>query len=239
MLGNVADDELARKFRNYMADGMRQAVLEPSAVSTSLAHLGFQAGTWGGEIMRTVTQYLPFAMAVYQKTFARLTHGYGEKGLLQNPFNGGLSTGQQHMIHMMMLGTFAAAAGTMMKDTFRGREPALFDPVAFATPNNMARIFMQTGMLPVMDGWLADGGFSVPMGPAPQKILQASQINSGAKATTFVLDNLPFIDVMPFMHEAKKAVAATVLDDIYGAAWQKRLLWFEEHRGGGSFIHPL
>jgi hypothetical protein len=239
MLGNLADADLSRKFRNYLNEGMRSAVLEPNSASTSLAHLGFKAGTWEGEIARTVTQYLSFSMAVYQKTFARLMNGYGEKGLLHNPLNGGLSLGQQHMLVMSVLGIGSAAMGITMKDMFKGREPVLFDPVQFTKPSNMARIVAQAGMFPILDEWLVSGGPSLPVGPTVNLASKAAGIRSKSDVVNFALDSTPLIDTLPLVHEAKKALMATMFQDFYATAWEHRLAWFEEERGGGSFIHPI
>jgi hypothetical protein len=64
-------------------------------------------------------------------------------------------------------------------------------------------------------------------------------LNSGTKAANFVMDNIPLIDTIPMMHEAKKAVMASIFDDTYGEYWNNRLAWFEENRGQGFLTEPI
>jgi hypothetical protein len=244
MLGSVSDRKLAQKLRNMMVDTMNQAVLVPSAQTTSLIHLGTKAGTWEGELLRTSTQYAAFALAVYQKTWARFVNGYGDQGLWRNPItNGGLTTGQYHAIQMLAIGLGTATLGVALKDMWKGREPVTLTSDVFMM-GNMERVVMQSGFFPILDNFLINPSADafLPSGPAVGKLDSLNDFirepNSFSSAS-FLMDNIPIIDMAPMMHEFKKALLTTMLYDFYGQAYESRLLWYEQERGQSIYPQPL
>jgi len=105
-----------------MDDFMRQAILEPDATSQIFGRGWAQAGTAWGETIRTVTQYMPFGLAIYQKTYRRMLNGYGEQGLgavMGDPSN-------RRLLNMMSFVAWSMSLGYLtmnLKELARGREP--------------------------------------------------------------------------------------------------------------------
>jgi len=146
---------LARKLRNFLEDGMRQAVIEPGVREQTIARGGTQAGTIHGEAIRVASQYITFPLAIQMKTIGRFMNAYGER-----EFAGMMASGKSRAVYHAL--SFAAAGivmgytSTVIKDILKGREPIHFGNL---NSKNMTRIIDQSGVTGII-GPLFDGQVS-------------------------------------------------------------------------------
>ena len=113
-----ARDELETKIRAMITDRVDFAVLTPGARERALLNQGTQAGTLGGEFLRTVTQFKSFSVAVISRALGRevMARGHGDVA---------------GIVHMIVATTVFGYAAMVAKDLAKGREPR--DPSARET----------------------------------------------------------------------------------------------------------
>lgn len=137
-----ADPDLARKFRAYLEDNMRQAVIEPGVREQTIARFGTKAGQHSSEAIRMGTQYTTFPLAIQMKTIGRFMNGYGER-----EFGGKMTSSHNRTAYTVL--SWAAAGmvmgymSTNIKDILKGREPIHWGNM---NSKNLSRIVDASGV---------------------------------------------------------------------------------------------
>jgi hypothetical protein len=112
----VADAEARRKLSAYLADQVREGMTEPTAGVRAIATLGTQAGTPGGELVRTLFQFKTFATTY-------LTRSLGREFRRDGIDVGGVA-------HMIVATTALGYLAMTLKDLAKGRNPREPDDAA-------------------------------------------------------------------------------------------------------------
>jgi hypothetical protein len=112
-------DQLAAKVFGFIHDESEYAVLNPDmATRAIITHGGRQAGTWGGEIDRTIMQFKSFPIAMFTRHWARMlegTHGADGAPLLASRTAYGFA--------LMATLTGLGAVATQEKQILQGKDP--------------------------------------------------------------------------------------------------------------------
>ena len=160
----IKDAGVARKVREYMMHFMQDAVLTPDAGAQAMVRMGLQAGTWEGEAVRTLFQYMSFPLAMTRSTTRRF--------LLDHNGSSAWTSHQTGMVHMMSFaGSMLAMAymATVIKDLARGKKPImLYDMTSF----DSSRLMAQSGLLGIMEGFT--GGVRGTVAPLPYTLGKAA-----------------------------------------------------------------
>jgi hypothetical protein len=130
--------DLAKKVFGLINDEAEYAVVNPDLATRALSTMGgLQAGTWGGEIARTVMQFKSFPIAMFTRHWARMLDGnLGADGapLVANRSAYGFAL----MATMLGLG----AVATQEKQLLQGK-----DPIDMTKPRFWAKALAQGGGL--------------------------------------------------------------------------------------------
>jgi hypothetical protein len=129
---------LAARVFGFIADESEYAVVNPDLATRAVITMGGQqAGTWGGEIARTVMQFKSFPIAMITRHWARMlegTHGADGAPILANRSAYGFAL----MTTLMGLG----AVATQEKQMLQGK-----DPIDMTKPRFWAKALAQGGGL--------------------------------------------------------------------------------------------
>lgn len=113
--------DLAQSMRTMTIDRMHHAVIEPGARSRAFLLRGTQPGTVPGELLRFVTQFKSFPVALIQMTLGREIYGRGYDTLTDY-----LKRGKGDMLGLasfIALSTAMGYAAMSAKDLLRGKNP--------------------------------------------------------------------------------------------------------------------
>lgn len=112
-------DQLAAKVFGYIHDESEYAVLNPDmATRAIITHGGRQAGTWGGEIDRTIMQFKSFPIAMFTRHWSRMLEGdHGTDGA---PV---LASRTAYGFALMATLTGLGAVATQEKQILQGKDP--------------------------------------------------------------------------------------------------------------------
>lgn len=196
-------DDLASALRTMTIDRMHHAVIEPGARTRAFMLRGTQPGTVPGELLRYVTQFKSFPIAMIQMVLGREVYGRGYDTLGDYLKNGrgdmlGLAT-------FIGLSTMMGYAAMSTKDLLKGKNPRPADD-----PATWAAAMVQGGGLGIYGDFLFNkynrmgGSFSSSLiGPVPGLADTAAdlwtRIRTGddVAATAFnaALQNTPFMNL--------------------------------------------
>lgn len=226
--------ELAMKMRHYLDHAMREAVIEPDAGTLTFTRLGFEAGTYHGEMARSGLQYLSFPMALTRKTYSRFLHGYGHENiaqLLMDP----KSRSWMHTASFLASSLAMSFIATNIKDILALREPSAFHAL---DQDNLMRVVKGSGVAGILEFGLA---------PLPQNIYDVGRYtldgdlwDKPAKVLNKVFETTPGA-TMPIYSEASRGMFALVLGDaLIGAEsyLDSRLDYVKKTTGQDSLFGP-
>lgn len=118
-------DDLAQALRTMTIDRMNHAVIEPNARTKAFMLRGTQPGTIPGELLRFVTQFKSFPIALVQMALGREVYGRGYDTLGDY-----LRRGKGDMVGLasfIALATAMGYASMSAKDLLRGKNPRPVD----------------------------------------------------------------------------------------------------------------
>jgi hypothetical protein len=192
---DIEDLGLRRKMQNMLDEGMRIGSLQADPKQTSQAKLGLKAGTPLGEGVRSVSQYLPTALAQHQKLLMRLAvMGGGDARFLDLVDRSRIT--EVATVLGMMLGS--AVAVVSLKDVLRNKEPFWAGDQPLDV-EHMNRILKVSGVVPLITEFMdtARGGMLRQMGDDVYKTLEAAgngdiwqTFHQGKQLSPFVFTNL-------------------------------------------------
>jgi hypothetical protein len=112
-------DQLAAKVFGFIHDESEFAVVNPDMATRAIVtHGGQQAGTWGGEIARTVMQFKSFPIAMFTRHWARMLEGdHDAKGA---PL---VASRTGYAMALMATLTGLGAVATQEKQILKGQDP--------------------------------------------------------------------------------------------------------------------
>jgi hypothetical protein len=112
-------DQLAAKVFGFIHDESEYAVVNPDMATRAIVtHGGQQAGTWGGEIARTVMQFKSFPIAMFTRHWARMLEGnHDAKGA---PL---VASRTGYAMALMATLTGLGAVATQEKQILQGKDP--------------------------------------------------------------------------------------------------------------------
>lgn len=116
----VEDEAAASALRSFYIDRAETAVIEPDAETMALMRQGTQSGTAYGELLRFISQFKSFGLALTQRVLAREVYGYGADSLGEALRNGQSLRGLANVILMSTVFGYGAMAA---KDSIKGRTP--------------------------------------------------------------------------------------------------------------------
>lgn len=133
---NAGHQDLAARVFGFIADESEFAVVNPDLAARSITTMGGQqAGTWGGEFARTITQFKSFPVAMFTRHWRRMFEGdMGADGapMLANRNVYGFAL----MTTLLGLG----AVATQTKQVLQGK-----DPIDMEKPRFWAKALAQGG----------------------------------------------------------------------------------------------
>ena len=136
---SITNAKLQAKVSAFYLQYMKEAVMEPDAGAQALARLGFEAGTFKGEVARTAFQYSSFMLGMARVVYRRFLHGYtGE-----NKANG---FKMAHLVTYLGMAIAFAYMTTILKDLSKFKEP--INPLNM-TQFDFLRILKQSGVLTI------------------------------------------------------------------------------------------
>jgi hypothetical protein len=214
---------LAEKVFGFIAEEGETAVTNPDMAARAVATFGGQqAGTYAGEIARTVTQFKSFPISMFTRHWSRMMAG--DMGADGAPAAANrLVYGSALMVSLLGLGALSYQA----KQLLQGKDPISMDP----TTGVGARFWARS---------LATGG---GLGIAGDMILVDPQGGSG-DATSTMVKNL----AGPAVGTATELLAKDVVENAWQAAegkdthWQAELLqWARSNTPGASvwWVKPM
>jgi hypothetical protein len=117
--GIAGADQLAAKVFGFIHDESEYAVVNPDMATRAIVTMGGQqAGTWGGEIARTIMQFKSFPIAMFTRHWARMLEGdHNAKGapILANRVTYGMA--------LLATLTGLGAVATQEKQILQGKDP--------------------------------------------------------------------------------------------------------------------
>lgn len=207
---------LAARLMGLIDDEADHAIISPNMTTRAITTFGgMQAGTYSGEIARTVTQFKAFPISMFTRHWSRMLDGdMGADGapLLANRATYGFAM----MATLLGLG----AASFQTKQVLQGKDPISMDP----TTGTGARFWARA---------LATGG---GLGIAGDLLLVDPQGGAGDAAATLV-KNL----AGPAVGSATELLAKNIVENAWQAAegkdthWQAELLnWTKSNTPGAN-----
>ncbi|RLC46529.1 MAG: hypothetical protein DRH57_05925, partial [Candidatus Cloacimonadota bacterium] len=137
-------DELNQKMRKYISEEAQYAVLEPGAANQAYMSLGTNAGTIGGEVVRSATQFKSFLLAGVLTHLSRVLK---------------LDTNLEKAEYALNMATAGVVIGmfvTALKDVKNGDDPMSRD---YSSPQGYMSALEQSGMLGPIGNLLKDNNF--------------------------------------------------------------------------------
>lgn len=133
---SVTNAKLRQKIAAFYLQYMKEAVMEPDVGAQALSRLGFEAGTYKGEVARTALQYSSFMLGMARVVYRRFLHGYDGESKA-NGFK------MAHLVTYLGMAVAFAYMTTIMKDLSKFKEPINpFDMTQF----DFIRILKQSGV---------------------------------------------------------------------------------------------
>ena len=207
---------LAARLMGFIADEADHAIISPNMTTRAITTFGgMQAGTYSGEIARTVTQFKSFPISMFTRHWSRMLEGnMGAEGA---PMVANRATyGFAMMATLLGLG----AASFQTKQVLQGKDPISMDP----TTGTGARFWARA---------MATGG---GLGIAGDMLLVDPSGGAGDAVGTFV-KNL----AGPAIGTAGELLAKNIVENAWQAAqgkdthWQAELLnWGKSNTPGAS-----
>jgi len=138
---SVTNPIVQGKVQGFYLQYMKEAVMEPDVGAQAITRLGLEAGTYGGETVRTAFQYSSFMLGMSRVVFRRFMNGYQGEGK-HNAF------AMSHLIAYLGAAIGFAYITTVLKDLSKFKEPInLADMSQF----DFNRILSQSGVLGIAD----------------------------------------------------------------------------------------
>jgi hypothetical protein len=192
----VGDAAASRKLGAYLADQVREGMTEPTARSRAIVTAGLQAGSWGGELVRTLLQFKTFPTTYLTRSMARET------------LRDGIDVGG--MAHMIAATTALGYLALTVKDLAKGRNPREPDDAA-SYAKLVAASMVQGGGLGLYGDFLFGennrfgGGFvSSLAGPTAGSVDEVARFlagrvrgegNAAAEAIRMGVGHTPFVNL--------------------------------------------
>ena len=182
------------------------------------------------KVIRAITQYLPFPMAITRKTYSRFFYAYGRDGFLEtikDPNARGTMHGLAWLASMITFGYFA----TVIKDMLRGREPIHFGNL---NSLHLGRILAQSGVAGILGNFLE--GPEGMLAPLPTHLIRATMAASqgeGARFVSQVEGAFPGASI-PLFREVRIKLLAMILGDSiveYQSYFLNRIRFIEGEHG--------
>ena len=132
-------DQLAAKVFGFIHDESEFAIVNPDMTTRAIITRGTQAGTWGGELNRTVMQFKAFPIAMFTRHWRRMLEGsLGADGapMAANRVAYGMA--------LMATLTGLGAVATQAKQVLQGK-----DPIDMSKPRFWAKAVSQGGGLAI------------------------------------------------------------------------------------------
>lgn len=198
----IEDETAASALRAFYVDRAEIAVIEPDAETMAIMRQGTQSGTAYGELLRFISQFKSFGVALTQKVLAREVYGYGADSLSAALRNGQSLRGLANVILMSTIFGYGAQAA---KDLIKGRTPR--DPTNASTWLAAA---IQGGGFGIYGDFMLGqydrfGGdlLSKIAGPVPGLISDVDELRAramsgedvGATALKTAINNAPFLNL--------------------------------------------
>jgi hypothetical protein len=134
---SVTNPTVQGKVQGFYLQYMKEAVLEPDVGAQAITRLGLEAGTFGGETVRTAFQYSSFMLGMSRVVFRRFMNGYQGEGK-HNAF------AMSHLIAYLGAAIGFAYMTTVLKDLSKFKEPINLTNM---TQFEFNRIISQSGVL--------------------------------------------------------------------------------------------
>ncbi len=206
-------NEVAERVFSFIADEAEHAVTNPDLAARAVITAGgTQAGTWSGEIARTVTQFKAFPISMFTRHWSRMLDDVQGTRTVANR----VLYGSALMVTLLGLG----ALSFQTKQVLQGKDPINMDP----TTKTGLRFWARS---------LATGG---GLGIAGDMILIDPQGSSGDAAAT-VVKNL----AGPAIGSVTELAFKDIIENIWQAAegkdthWQAELVqWARSNTPGAS-----
>jgi predicted GNAT family acetyltransferase len=199
---NLVDD-LSQTMRTMFLDRAHFAVIEPGARARAFMYRGTQPGTVSGEILRYITQFKSFSVAMTQMVLGREVYGRGYDSLGDYLKNGkGDMLGLATMVGLYTILGYGAMA---TKDLLKGRNPR--DPLDYKT---WMAALAQSGGLGIYGDFLFGevarnsgslvstiAGPVAGLGDSVMNLFQRMRDGDDVAAASFraLLNNTPFLNI--------------------------------------------
>jgi predicted GNAT family acetyltransferase len=199
---NLVDD-LSQTMRTMFLDRAHFAVIEPGARARAFMYRGTQPGTVSGEILRYITQFKSFSVAMTQMVLGREVYGRGYDSLGDYLKNGkGDMLGLATMVGLYTILGYGAMA---TKDLLKGRTPR--DPLDYKT---WMAALAQSGGLGIYGDFLFGevarnsgslvstiAGPVAGLGDSVMNLFQRMRDGDDVAAASFraLLNNTPFLNI--------------------------------------------
>lgn len=142
--GSPRANEVTGKILGFITDESEYAVINPDLAARAMTSAGLQAGTWPGEIARSVMQFKSFPIAMISRHWRRMMEGHSNRQLEGAPT---LANAAHYGAALGLSLTALGAIVFQTKQITSGK-----DPVDMSTPKFWARAVAQGGGL----GFLGD-----------------------------------------------------------------------------------
>ena len=136
--------ELQTRLRTYYRDRIDFAVLQPDAKTRSITRQGTSSGTVPGELLRFVSQFKSFPVAVLQKVWGREMLGRGAESVWRGFAN---QNGEiVNLARLMLMQTLFGYVAMTVKELLKGREPRKIDSPSMAYKTFIAASLQSGGL---------------------------------------------------------------------------------------------
>jgi hypothetical protein len=143
---DIKDTNLRNKMKQFLSEGMQMGSLQADPKQRAQLNRGWRSGTVKGELARSVTQYLPQALAQHQKLFMRMAiMGGGDARFIELLSRSKIA--ESATIMGMMLGSAVAVVTT--KDLISNKEPFWTGDKPMDL-EHMQRIMKVSGVAPLL-----------------------------------------------------------------------------------------
>ncbi len=238
-------DDLASALRTMTIDRTHHAVIEPGARSRAFMLRGTQPGTVPGEVLRYVSQFKSFPVAMIQMTLGREVYGRG-----YDTIGDYLKNGKGDMLGLVTfigLSTMMGYAAMSAKDLLRGKNPRPVDD-----PRTWAAAMVQGGGLGIYGDFLfgkfnrMGGSLSGSMGgPVVNLADTAADLwtrartgdDLGAVAFNAALSNTPFANIF-YTRAALDYLILYRMQEAMNPGFLRRMEKRAERENGQTFFLP-
>jgi hypothetical protein len=224
----------ATKLRQYMDNGVNEAILMPTDSDMALTHFGTQSGTWVGEAARTVSMYRGLQVALSRTVYRRLTNAIREEAVTS--WSKRLLAPSS--IHAYTFLASALAIGWVafsMKEISKGREPIHFLTEDQRNGENFVRWLASSGLMGLTHDVLSlDSGalFGPVAGYAMDVVSEDSFYGFMTKATGAIPGA-----TLPFVNEGRKELLSWILGDAAVLERDMNVQSLERFTGQHNFLY--